>query len=164
MKTHRLIALAVALAFTPAACSKCGKDTETAKMQAFEVKAKSDKEYREFDPKAFGPDAAVQERMIGMHFVEATHRLGDFSFRQTYQYDVQGTEKAVPLKGSDEIDQLFNSPRLHHLSLSEPALRPKRRAGSVLEGTHIDAGLQRIFRESGAQTLTATSDCTLRQR
>lgn len=108
MKTQCLIALAAVLVLSPIACSKCGKDSETAKKQAFEVKAKSDKEYREFDPKAFGTDAAVQERMIGMHFVEATHRLGDFSFRQGYQYDVSGGEKAVPLKGSDEIDQLKN--------------------------------------------------------
>ena len=105
---HRLLIAAALLALAPLSCSKCGTDSETAKKQAFEVKSRAGAQDREFDPKLFGVDPVVQERMIGMHFVEATRRLGDFSFRQTYQYDVHGPEKDVPLKGSDEIDQLKN--------------------------------------------------------
>ena len=106
MKTRLLAVPAAALMLMPLCCAKCGKDSETAKRQAFEVKSKAETQYRDFDIKLFGSDPATRERVIGMHIIEATHRLGDFSFRQSYQYDVSGGEKAVPLKGVDEIDQL----------------------------------------------------------
>jgi hypothetical protein len=108
MKRISLIALAVFLALAPFACSRCGTDSETAKKQAFEAKAKPETVTREFDPKTFGTDSAVQERMFSMHWVEATHRLGDTSFRQSYRYDFQGPEKQITFSGSDEIDQLRN--------------------------------------------------------
>lgn len=107
MKTTRLMALFLMLVLLAiSSCSKCGDSSDSAKQAAFEEKNRAAKPEKDIDPARFAVDPAVREKLVTMSFIEATRRLGDVSFRQSYKLEWIAPGKDMILTGSDEIDQL----------------------------------------------------------
>jgi len=103
-----IISLAVTIIVLPLAissCSRCGESPESIKKTAFEQKGTVEKISKDFDPANFGTDPQIRELMLSMPFSEATRRLGDVSFSQSYRIQWMAPGKEIALKGSDDITQ-----------------------------------------------------------